>query len=68
MYRHENMMSQSLEDIAEARESPVEIPEIDQQIASLLSEIEQEHIPDKLLALAEQLQTALVKKRQRSRN
>ena len=61
-------MSQSLEDIAEARESPVEIPEIDQQIASLLGEIEQERIPDKLLALAEQLQTALAKKRQRSRN
>jgi hypothetical protein len=68
MYRHENMMSQSLEDIAEARESPVDIPEIDQQIASLLGEIEQERIPDKLLALAEQLQTALAKKRQRSRN
>ncbi|TPK76132.1 hypothetical protein FJ934_02875 [Mesorhizobium sp. B2-4-12] len=38
---------------------------MDQEIASLLSAIEQEKVPDRLTALAMELQNALVEKRLR---
>ncbi|WP_280952468.1 MULTISPECIES: hypothetical protein [unclassified Mesorhizobium] len=38
---------------------------MDQEIASLLSAIEQEKVPDRLTKLAIQLQNALIEKRRR---
>lgn len=38
---------------------------LDQEIASLLTAIEQEKIPDRLIALAVKLQDALIEKRKR---
>lgn len=38
---------------------------LDQEIASLLTAIEQEKIPDRLIALAVELQNALIAKRKR---
>jgi hypothetical protein len=66
-FHQEKMMSGSLEDIAETKQPRVEAPEIDGQIASILAAIEREMVPDRLLALAGELQAALTRKRRRDR-
>ena len=51
----------------ETKQPRVEAPEIDGQIASILAAIEREKVPDRLLALAGELQAALTRKRRRDR-
>jgi hypothetical protein len=62
-------MGRAIEDIAEIGKegTTLEIVSLDHRIGSLLSEIEQEKVPDRLLGLAAALQHALILRRQRGK-
>jgi hypothetical protein len=62
-------MGRAIEDIAEIGKegTSLEIVSLDHRIGSLLSEIEQEKVPDRLLGLAAALQQALILRRQRGK-
>ncbi|WP_315918630.1 hypothetical protein [Mesorhizobium sp. SP-1A] len=56
-------MSRALEDIAKTSDLPQGRMTLDQQVASILIEIEREKVPDRLLELAGRLQALLLEKR-----
>jgi len=60
-------MGQSIEDIAKVRDAGLtgDIATLDDRIASILIEIENAAVPERLLELASALQSALVLRRQR---
>jgi hypothetical protein len=59
-------MARSTANIAESGPQKIEISTLDDRIASILTAIEQEKTPERLLKLAEELQAQLALRRQRA--
>lgn len=58
-------MSRPIADLVESQPTPPELSSLDDEIRNILSAVEAETAPERLLQLATELQNALVQRRQR---